>query len=168
VITGNADGNVIVWDGRTAKSIRRINSPIPTSGNAIVHDKDFIVGSKTIQTVLHLHSPLNTMIVVPQSDRTYLMSYSGSILQVYTRDNVQGCKLLADAISPSNQWLLVAATNGKCVVFDIITGKAEKIIQLFLEVCSSERSNKPCKVSGLVCHPHWGFVRGYSSDKGQK
>lgn len=168
VITGSADGSVIVWDGRTAEPIREINPPIPTSVNAIVHDKDSIVGSKSIHTVVHLHSPPNAMIVVPRSDRAYLMSYSGAVLRVYARDDVQGSEFLAAAISPSNQWLFVAADDGKCVVFDVGTGKAEKIIRSFSEACSSGRSDKPCEVSGLVCHPHRGLVGGYSSDKGQK
>jgi hypothetical protein len=65
VITGSADGSVIVWDGWTAELNRDINPLIPTLVNAIMHDKNSIVGSKSIHTVLHLHSLPNTMIVVP-------------------------------------------------------------------------------------------------------
>ena len=54
-------------------------------------------------------------------------------------------------------------------MFDVNTGKVEKIIRSFAEECSSGRGeNKACEISGLVCHPHRGFVGGYSNDKGQK
>jgi len=171
VVTASADGSVCVWDGRTAEPIREIIPPIPTSTNAVIHDKDSIAGSKSIHTVVHLHSPPNTMIVVPRCDRAYLMSYSGAVLRVFTRDDVaQGSNdFLAATVSPSNQWLFVAADDGKCVVFDIHSSKVEKIIRSFAEDCSSGRSSeKPCEVSGLVCHPHRGLLGGYSNDKGQK
>jgi len=99
------------------------------------------------------------------------MSYSGAVLRVFTRDDVaQGSSdFLAATVSPSNQWLFAASSDGKCAVIDIQSGKAEKIIPSFGEDCSSGRSSeKPCEVSGLVCHPHRGFLGGYSNDKGQK
>jgi WD40 repeat-containing protein SMU1 len=166
VITGSADGSVIVWDGKTAEPIREINPPVPTSANAIVQDKDSIVGSKSIHTVVHLHSPPNTMIVVPRSDRAYLMSYTGAVVRVFARDDVQGCEFLAASVSPNNRWLFVAADDGKCVVFDVGTGKAEKVIRSF--TCGSGESDKPCEVTGIICHPHRGLIGGYSNDKGQK
>ena len=171
VVTASADGSVRVWNGRTAEPIRVINPPISTSAanNAMmVHDKDSIVSSKSIHTVLHLHTPPNTMIVVPRSDRAYLMSYSGNVLRVYTRDDVQDSDFLAANVSSSNQYLFVAASDGCCVVFDVTSGNVEKIIRSFAEECSSGRSEKPCEISGIVCHPHGGFVGGYSNDKGQK
>jgi WD40 repeat-containing protein SMU1 len=162
VVTGSADGSLIVWDGRTAEAMNKINPPIPTSISAVT------VGSNSIHTVIHLHSPPNTMIVVPRSDHAYLMSYSGALLRVFTRDDVQGSEFLAATISPSNQWLYVASSDGKCVVFDVNTGKAEKIIRSFAEDCSNGRSDKPCEISGLICHPHQGFIGGFSNDKWQK
>ena len=168
VVTASADGSVRVWNGRTAEPIRVINPPISTSANSMVHDKDSIVSSKSVHTVLHLHSPPNTMIVVPRCDKAYLMSYSGNVLRVYTRDDVQDSDFLAANVSSSNQYLFVAASDGCCVVFDVSSGNVEKIIRSFAEECSSGRSEKPCEISGIVCHPHGGFVGGYSNDKGQK
>ena len=89
-------------------------------------------------------------------------------MRVFTRDDVQGSEFLAATVSPSNQWLFVAADDGNCVVFDVNTGNVEKIILSFAEECSSGRSEKGCDISGLVTHPHRGFVGGYSNDKGQK
>ena len=168
VVTASADGSVRVWDGRTAEPIREITPPIPTSANAVIDDKESIVSSKSIHSVLHLHTPANTMIVVPRADRAYLMSYSGVVLRVFTRDDVQGTDFLAATVSTSNQWLFVAADDGKCVTFDVTTGNVEKIIRSFAEECSSGRSERPCDISGLICHPNRGFVGGYSNDKGQK
>lgn len=171
VITGSADGTLRVWDGRTAEPIREINPPIiPTSvGKGTIHDKDSIVGSKSIHTILHLHTPQHTMIVIPRCEQAYLMSYTGAVLRSFKRDDKQGSVFLAATISPSNQFLFLAADDGECLVFDVSTGKMEKIIRSFAEECSSERSDgKPCEITGLVCHPHRGFIGGYSNDKGQK
>ena len=166
VITGSADGSVIVWDGRTAEPMREIRPPVPASVGAVVRDGDSVAGSRSVHTVAHLHSPPNAMVVVPRSDRAYLMSYAGTVLRVYARDDAQGCEFLAAAVSPSNRWLYVAADDGMCVVFDVGTGKAEKVIRSF--VCGGGGSDRPCEVSGLVCHPHGGIIGGYSNDKGQK
>ena len=168
VVTGSADGTVIVWNAKTAEPLREITPPIPTSSTAVVHDTQSIVGSKSIHTVLHLHSPPQTMIVVPRSDRAYLMSYSGNnILRVYTRDDVQGTDFLAASMSPSNQWLYIAADDGNCVVFDVQTGVVETIVKSFAEECST-RSEKVSDITGIIHHPHRGMIGGYSNDKSQK
>ncbi|KAL7541480.1 hypothetical protein ACHAWF_006944, partial [Thalassiosira exigua] len=168
VVTASADGTVRIWDGRTAEPIREVVPPIPTSANASVEDKDSITPSKSVHTVVHLHDPPNAMIVVPRSDRAYLMSYAGEVLRAFARDDVPNTEFLAAAVSPSNRWLYVAADDGKCVTFDIQTGTAEKIVRTFAEECSSGRGERACEISGLVCHPHRGLLGGFCSDKGQK
>lgn len=164
VVSGSADGKVIVWDAKTSEALREISPPIPLNSMATVHESQSIVASKSIHTVLHLHSPPQTMIVVPRSDRCYLMSYSGSILRVFTRDDVQGSEFLAAAVSPSNQWLYVAADDGKCVVFSIDSGSVEKIVRSFAEECSAG-SEKASDITGVVHHPHRGIIGGFSNDK---
>ena len=177
VVTASADGSVRVWNGRTAEPIHLINPPISTSTSNIaatsIQDKDSIVSSKSIHSVIHLHTPANTMIVVPRCDCAYLMSYSGTVLRTYTRDDVQGTEFLAANVSPSNDHLYVAASDGKCVVFDISSGNVDKIIRSFGEECSTGREggdddDKVCEISGIVCHPHGGYIGGYSNDKSQK
>ena len=84
------------------------------------------------------------------------------------RDDVQESEYLVANISPNNRWLYVVADDGKCIVFDVSTGKSDKIIHSFVDDCSSGRSDKTCEISGLICHPHQGIVGGYSNDKGQK
>ncbi|EED92451.1 WD40-repeat protein [Thalassiosira pseudonana CCMP1335] len=145
VVTASADGNVRVWDGKTAEPMREITPPIPTSNAVSIH------------TVMHLHSPPQTMIVVPRTDRAYLMSYTGAVLRVFTRDDVQGTDFLAASVSPSNRWLFVAADDGKCVAFDVNTGKE----------CSG-RSEKASDITGIIHHPFRGLIGGYSNSKGQK
>lgn len=166
VITGSADGKVIIWDAKTAEAIREISPPVSLTSATAVHESQSIVASKSIHTVLHLHSPPQTMIVVPRSDRAYLISYSGSVLRVFTRDDVQGTDFLAASISPSNQWLYVAADDGKCVVFDVNSGSVEKIIRQFAEECSTK--SETADISGVLHHPHHAIIGGFSNDKGQK
>ena len=162
--------SVRVWNGRTAEPIHVINPPISNT----IQDKDSIVSSKSIHSVIHLHTPANTMIVVPRCDCAYLMSYSGTVLRTYTRDDVQGTEFLAANVSPSNDYLYIAASDGKCVVFDISSGNVDKIIRSFGEECSSsgqgggDDNDKICEISGIVCHPHGGYIGGYSNDKSQK
>ena len=167
VVTGSADGKIIVWDAKTAEATREITPPIPLTATAAVNESESIVASKSIHTVLHLHSPSQTMIVVPRSDRAYLMSYSGSVLRVFTRDDVQGTDFLAASVSPSNQWLYVAADDGKCIVFDVNSGSVEKIVRNFAEECST-RSDKTSEISGIISHPHRGIIGGFCNDKSQK
>jgi WD40 repeat-containing protein SMU1 len=164
VVTGSADGSVRVWDGRSAEPLREILPPISTSQNSSIHDVDSIVSSRSIHTVVHLHSPPGTMVVVPRSDRAFLMSLSGSILQTYVRDDVQGTEFLAATVSPSNQWLYVSADDGKCIVFDLNTGKVEKILRSFTEDCVG-KSGATCEISGLLHHPHQSFIAAYTNDK---
>lgn len=167
VVTASADGNVRVWDGKTAEPMREITPPIPTSNAVVLHGEESIVSSKSIHTVMHLHSPPQTMIVVPRTDRAYLMSYTGAVLRVFTRDDVQGTDFLAASVSPSNRWLFVAADDGKCVAFDVNTGKVEKVIASFGEECSG-RSEKASDITGIIHHPFRGLIGGYSNSKGQK
>ena len=70
-------------------------------------------------------------------------------------------------VSPSNQWLYIAADDGKCVVFDINSGSVEKIIRSFAEECST-RSEKASDITGIIHHPHHGMIGGFCNDKGQK
>ena len=171
VVTASADGTTRIWDGRTAEPVREITPPIPTpAADAVVHNKDSIVRSKSVHSVAHLRSPSHSMIVVPRSDRAYLMSYSGDVLRTYARDDVQGSEFLAAVVGTSERYLFVAADDGKCIVFDIPTGKVEKIVNSFAEECGGSRRDVKgaCEIGGLVCHPHRGFVGGYSSDRGQK
>ena len=168
VVTASADGSVRLWDGRTAEPLREITPPIPTAANAVIHGQESIVGSKSIHTVLHLHTPPHAMVVVPRCDRAYLLSYAGAVLRTFARDDAQGSEFLAAAVSASNRFLFVAADDGKCVVFDIATGEVEKIMPSFAAECSGGGSESGCEMSGLVCHPQRGFIGGYSNDKGQK
>lgn len=174
VVTGSADGTIRVWDGKTAEPIRTIHPPnIPSSvGIGTINDKSSIVGTMSIHTILHLHTPPNTMIVIPRYEQACLMSYTGGVLRAFIRDDKQGSDYLAATISPSNQWLFVAVDDGACLVFNVSTGKMEKIIRSFAVDCSSSNNGrsdgKPCEITGVVCHPHRGIIGGYSNDKGQK
>jgi WD40 repeat-containing protein SMU1 len=162
VVTASADGTVRIWNGRSAEPLQEIIPPLSTSNNApSVHDNE------SIHTVIHLHSPPYTMIVVPRHDRAFLMSLSGSILQAYVRDDAQGTVFLAATVSQSNQWLYISANDGKCIVFDVNLGKVEKILKSFTEECIG-RSDTTCEISGLLHHPHDSLVGGYSNNKSQK
>lgn len=169
VVTSSADGSVRLWDGRTTEPVRVI-----TSATSAINERDGAVASKSVHTVVPLHSPSNALVVVPRGDRAYLMSYSGAVLRTYERDDVQGGEFLAAAVSASNRFLFVATDDGKCVVFNVATGKVEKTIRSFAEECSigsdtRNDTNKPyCEVTGLVCHPQLGYIGGYSNDPGQK
>ena len=98
VVTGSADGKVIIWDARHQSAMREISPPVPMTSTTTVHESQSIVASNSIHTILHLHSPPQTMIIVPRSDRAYLMSYTGSILRVFTRDDVQGTDFLTASV----------------------------------------------------------------------
>ena len=178
VVSASADGTVRMYHGRTAEAIRSINPPVAGLSSAgLVRESNSVVRSTSVHTVLHLHAPPQTMIVVPRASKAFLMSYTGSILRVYARDDVQNANFLAGGVSRSNRYLFLACDDGKCAVFDVMSGSVERILNSFGKECttsaagggeSDSATTRRAEISGMIIHPHCGYLGGYSNDRGQK
>lgn len=171
VVTASADATVRVWDGKTSEMkhvIRPFQSTDPTnhsigtismSGGGTTEDGGM---GRNIHTVLHLHHPENTMIVVSRGSKAFLMNYSGAILRTYERsDKIEGVNLsigtdfVSATISPSNKWLYIATEDRLCLCFDVNSGSVEYTMTL----------NDSNEVTGLVHHPHAGVLASFDNHK---
>ena len=178
VVSASADGTVRVWDGRSAECMHIIN---PTTASqiavgaslAMTATADESVAGKSIQCAIPVHTPPNSMVIVPRAPQAYLVNHTGTVLRVFSRDDARGKGSLADekadfiaaTLSPSNKWLYVATEDGLLLCFDVATGKIEKTIRDFA-IETSGKDN--AEISGLVHHVHKSLLGGYSNDKGLK
>ena len=192
VVTSSADATVRIWDGKTSELKRVIHphlSPVAdtvtkvsqnlsmsmlvdaSSGTSSNFDnsnktnsmEDGISG-RNIHSVLHLHTPENSMIVVPRGLKAYLMNYNGTILKIYERFDKtsrgigSGCDFVSATVSPSNKWLYLATEDGYCLCFQVNTGSIEST----LKIMEDGKENK--ETIGLIHHPHMGVIASFDNN----
>lgn len=176
VLTGSADGTVRVWDGKSSEVMHvlrpiSLGNDVSSAGSSILmdHQTDSSSegGSPNVHTILPLHTPSLSMIIVPRGRRAFLSDYRGRVIRTFDVDS-SGKVFVAATVSPSNRWLYAATDEGSCCVFDIQTGKLQTTIRDFASQGVSSSDKKVAEVSCLVHHPHKGIVAMFSNDKSQK
>ncbi len=176
VVTASADGTVSVWDGRSAELLRVLD-PVSASGPSAVVSlsrEGASTSGKNIHTVLRLHTPANSMVVIPRGPKAYLVTCSGALLRTFTNDisltkgdkNVSSEDIVAGAVSPTNKWFYAVTDGGTCICFDLASSRVEKIIRDFGIESTGGKSN--IEITSLVHHPHEGILGAYSSSSGLK
>lgn len=183
VVTSSADSTVRVWCGRSAEE-KYVLNPMSSSGSSAILKANSTPScgesnaesERNIHTILPLHTPANTMIVIPRGPKAYHVTTSGLILKVFENDrgiNTSGDMnaktatgdFVVGEVSGSNKWLYLVTDSGICLCFDVSSGAIEQTIDDFGE----ETSGKPgIEVSGLVHHPLKGILAAFSSSKAQK
>jgi WD40 repeat-containing protein SMU1 len=167
VVTASGDGTVRIFDGVTSSQVVILRPPpVPTSTpvSSLVVDRDEIAPS--VHTVLHLHTPSNTLIVVPRGPRAYLVNYQGAVLRTF-QDNDKA--FVAAAVSSTNQWLYTVQEDGVCCVFDVSNGSLTKSIRDFgIETTRMPGKDMAAEISSMSYHPTKSILAAYSNDKGQK
>jgi WD40 repeat-containing protein SMU1 len=195
VVTASGDGSVRIWDGKTA-DVLSILKPmtmgnrnlLSTEGSSIViadlerANQTSNEGSPSIHSILKLHTPKETMILVPRASRAFLVDYSGRIIRLFQDDtSIGGCPeqgvFVAATVNSTNRWLYLVKEDGSCCVFDACSGKLERSIHDFA-ARSTSASITPnpsaqaigvlAEVSHMAHHPSKGIVAAFSSSKGQK
>jgi WD40 repeat-containing protein SMU1 len=180
VVTGSADGTVRLWDGKTSDIVRvlrpiSLGSSLTGAGSSIVvdHQADASAegGSPAVHSVMRLHTPPNTMILVPRGVRAFLVNYSGAVLRIFEDStSATGKVFVAATVSSSNQWLYAVKEDGVCCVFDVSTGELKQTIADFgAESTSRSRdSATAAEINSILHHPTKSILGAFSNDKGQK
>jgi len=128
-------------------------------------------GAPAVSTVLHLHTPAGTMIIVPRGYRAFLVNYDGIVLRTFQDDGQSSEKVfVAASVSASNQWLYAVKEDGVCCVFNIDNGELEKTIRDFGSETTRmpKDSNAVAEISSVTHHPTKNLIAAFSNDKGQK
>lgn len=179
IVTASADGTIRVWDGKSAELLRSLNPSSSSGPSAIVSlSQDSATTSDiNVHTVLHLHTPRNSMIVIPREPKAYLVTYSGVILRTFTNDvsltknnDKKSSSVREDfvkgVVSPSNKWFYAVTEGGMCICFDLASGKVEKMIRDFGIESTGGKVNH--ELTGVVHHPHKGLLGAFSSSSNLK
>jgi len=181
VVTSSADGNVRIWNGRTAE-VKHVLNPSFMKKSVAAHATSLAErcenveleeeSGRNIHSVLNLHTPANTMIVCPRGPKAYLMNYAGIVLRTYTNEeythkaksleNTNSGDFVAATVSTTNQWFYAVTDDGSCLCFEIASGKLEKIISDFGSLTCGKDD---IEVTGILHHPHKAIIAGYSSSK---
>lgn len=180
IVTGSGDGTVRIWDGKTCDVLKvlrpvSLGKHLSKSNTSIVVDVQQSVtvegGSPSVHSILHLHTPDSTMILVPRGYCAFLVNYAGTILRVMQDDGASSDKVfVAATISSTNRWLYAIKEDGVCCVFDVWTGKLEKTIRDFGSETTRtlKESQTSAEISSILHHPTKSILAAFSSDKGQK
>ena len=181
VVTSSADGTVRIWNAKTSEVLRvfrpvSLGDSLTAAGASLVvdHRSDLTSaagGCPAIHTVLQLHTPSDSMIIVPRGLRAFLVNSHGTVLRTFEDDTSSGGTLfVAATLSPSNHWLYCVTEAGVCCVFDIVTGRLEKSLRSFAEETTSKSKDGSTRaeITTLVHHPRKGVLAAFSNDKGQK
>lgn len=182
VVTGSADGTVRIFDGKTSETLRILKpkslglrlSEVNTSLLADEQSDDS-AASPSIQTVLFLHTPAHTMVVVPRGRRAFLVAISsGIVLRTFEGEGASdGTNVfVAACASVSNRVLYIVQEDGSCCVFDTTTGERIRTVADFASqsayASKDPKSTAILEISALVHHPIKPLVGAYCSDKIQK
>ena len=181
VVTSSADGTVRIWNAKTSEVMRvfrpvSLGDSLTTVGASLVvdHRSDLTSaagGSPAVHSVLLLHTPAYSMIVVPRGLRAFLVNSHGTVLRTFENDVSTGGKVfVAATVSPSNNWLYCVTEGGDCCCFDTVTGRLEKTLRSFADETTSisRDGSTTAEITSLIHHPHKGVLAAFSNDKGQK
>ena len=181
VVTSSADGTVRTWNAKTSE-VMRVFRPVslgdsltPVGASLVVDHRSDLTsaagGSPAVHSVLLLHTPADSMIIVPRGLRAFLVNFHGTVLRTFENDASTGGKVfVAATVSPSNNWLYCVTEGGDCCCFDIVTGRLEKTLRSFADetISKSKDGSTTAEITTLIHHPHKGVLAAFSNDKGQK
>jgi WD40 repeat-containing protein SMU1 len=188
IITSSGDGTIRIWDGTTADpmfmlrpvsigllgNLSSVASSICSMDNLAFAERVTNSGSPAVNTVLKLHTPRYTLLVVPRGQRAFLVDYRGTVLQTFQDERNEAASktavFVAAAVSVSNRWFYAVQDSGVCCIFDVATGKLDKTIPDFGSICTSATSTEglAAEVTTLVHHPYKEVVAAFSNDRRQK
>ena len=178
VVTASGDGTVRLWNGKSSETIRvlrpvSLGKKLSQVGSSVVVDPLSSPegdGSPGVHTVIPLHTPANTIILISRGVRAFLVNFSGTVLRTYAANNAKGQIFVTGTVSPSNRSLYAVQDDGACCVFDIATGDLLQTIADFgsESTSRSKESKQNTELSSVIHHPTKHILAAFSNDKGQK
>lgn len=169
IVTGSGDGTVRIWNGRTSEVIRVLRPSSVATSAIVVDTQQMLSDCPAIVTVVPLHTPPNSMIIVPRTTEACLVNYHGYVLKRFRLDKRKDASFLAATVSSTNRTLFVVSDDGVCSIFDVASGDLRKTIDDFgYESSRSSDKDKPVEISAVIAHPHKNILAAFSNDKNQK
>ena len=176
VVTTSADGTTRIWDSKSAECISilrplSLGDHLSENGSSVlIHAGEAMSvesNSPNVNAAIPLHTPPQSMIMVPRGSRAFLVTESGRVLRVF--DVVDRKDVFVTAcVSPSNQWVYMITDSGLCHVFDVASGHLQTTMQSFAEQsCGNSERNSP-EITSILHHPTKAIVAVFSSGKDQK
>jgi hypothetical protein len=131
---------------------------------------------QNIHTAIPLHTPPNTLIIIPRGTRAFLVTLSGLLLRTFELDMVASTDgktelesmsvFVSGTVSPSNKWLYLATGSGVCFV---TMSERVRFKSVFADFGAESTGGKAdCEISNVVHHPLKGIIAAYSSSSSQK
>ena len=117
---------------------------------------------RSVHTLVVMHTPAQTFMVVPRGPVAYLMNIDGDVLRTYKHHRQEGGDFVAAVVSPTNKWLYCTTEDYNVICFDIWNGTTKSILQISPnhEICA------------MAHHPHQGMLAcstaEVSGDSGKK
>ena len=176
VVTSSADGTARVWDGKSSEILyvlqpHSLGPSLTEKGMSVLQkmDSPIVDACPNLHSVIPLHTPTDSILLVPRGNRAFIVTLAGVVLQTFsvTTNSV----LVAASVSPSNHWFYAVTDGGSLHVFDMTTGEEEqRVVKNFAEAtCGGVDATRSCpEITALVHHPHKGIVCAFSNDKSQK
>lgn len=176
VVTTSADGTTRIWDSKSAECMfilrpLSLGDHLSEYGSSVlIHAGDAMSvesNSPNVIAAIRLHTPPQSMILVPRGSRAFLVTESGSVLRVFDVPDKKAVFVTA-CVSPSNQWLYMVTDLGPCHVFDVASGHLKETMRSFAEQsCGQSEHNSP-EVTSILHHPTKAIVAAFSNGKDQK
>jgi WD40 repeat-containing protein SMU1 len=173
IVTASGDGTVRLYGNASLDAIRILRPALlgdstVNVGTSIIADPHRLdadaAGSTTIHSVLHMHTPASTMIIVPRGDRAFMVSYLGDVVRTFGDASVGGKMFVAAAVSPSNRLLYCVTEDGVCCIFAVKSGEIIDSIRGFGEQTARSAN---AEITSMICHPNKNVIAAYSNHVGQ-
>ena len=174
VVTSSADGTARIWDGKTSEILHvlqphSLGTSLTEKGMSVLQkmDSSIVEACPNLHLAIPLHTPIDSILLVPRGHRAFIVTLTGAVLQTYS---VPVKSILVTAsVSPSNHWLYAVTDDGTLHVFDMTSGDVERVIKNFAEAtCGGSAGTRCPEITALAHHPHKGILCAFSNDKSQK
>ena len=103
---------------------------------------------RSVHTLVVMHTPAQTFMVVPRGPVAYLMNIDGDVLRTYKHHRQEGGDFVTAVVSPTNKWLYCTTEDHNVICFDVWNGTTKSILQM----------SPDHEICAMAHHPHQGML----------